>query len=53
MFWKNYKTIIGAVVGVVPIVLSNFGIQLPTNVALDFAGMAIFIVGLMAKDFNK
>ena len=53
MFFKNYKTIIGAVVGIVPIILTNFGIQLPTNIALDFSGIAIFIVGIMAKDFNK
>ena len=53
MFWKNYKTIIGAVVGVVPIILTNFGVKIPTNVVLDFAGAAIFIVGIMAKDFNK
>ena len=53
MFWKNYKTIIGAVVGITPIVLSSFGFQLPVNIALDFSGLAVFIVGLMAKDFNK
>lgn len=53
MFWKNYKTIIGAVVGITPIVLTNFGFKLPVNVAMDFAGVAIFIVGMMAKDFNK
>ena len=53
MFWKNYKTIIGAVVGIIPIVANGLGFQLPANVALDFAGIAIFIVGLMAKDFNK
>jgi uncharacterized membrane protein len=53
MFWKNYKTIIGAVVGITPVILNSFGITLPSNVALDFAGVAIFIVGLMAKDFNK
>ena len=53
MFWKNYKTIIGAVVGIAPIILTNFGVQIPTNVVLDFAGAAIFIVGLMAKDFDK
>ena len=53
MFWKNYKTIIGAIVGIIPILASSFGFQLPTHIVLDFAGIAIFIIGLMAKDFNK
>ena len=53
MFWKNYKTLIGAVVGITPILASSFGFKLPVNIALDFSAVAIFIVGLMAKDFNK
>ena len=52
-FFKNYKTMLGALVGIVPIIANGFGFKIPTGVALDFAGVAIFIVGLMAKDFNK
>lgn len=53
IFFKNYKTIIGAVVGIIPIIADNFGFHIPTHIALDFAGVAIFIIGIMAKDFNK
>ena len=52
-FFKNYKTILGAIVGIIPIVANGFGFKIPTSVALDFAGVAIFIVGMMAKDFNN
>ena len=53
MFWKNYKTIIGAVIGIIPIVSNSLGFHIPENVALDFTGFAVFIVGILAKDFNK
>lgn len=53
MFWKNYKTIIGAVIGIIPIVAEGFGFHITTAVAVDFAGVAVFVVGIMAKDFNK
>ena len=52
-FFKNYKTILGAMIGIIPIVASSFGFKIPTAVAVDFAGVAIFIVGMMAKDFNN
>lgn len=53
MFYKNYKTIIGAVVGIIPILSESFGFHIPSQVALDISGVAIFIVGIMAKDFNE
>jgi hypothetical protein len=53
MFWKNYKTIIGAIIGIIPIVSDNLGFHIPTNVAMDFTGLAIFIIGMIAKDFDK
>ena len=52
-FFKNYKTILGALIGIIPIIASDFGFTIPTSVAVDFAGVAVFIVGIMAKDFNK
>ena len=52
-FFKNYKTILGALVGIVPIVANGFGFKIPTSVAVDFAGVAVFVVGIIAKDFNK
>ncbi len=52
-FFKNYKTILGALIGTIPIVANAFGFSIPTSVAVDFAGVAVFVVGIMAKDFNK
>ena len=52
MFFKNYKTIIGAVVGITPVILTSFGVNLPTSVIVDISGLAIFFIGIMAKDFN-
>ena len=53
MFWKNYKTIIPAVLGIVPVISGALGFQLPPQIAADITGIALFFVGLMAKDFDK
>ena len=53
MFWKNYKTIIPAILGLIPILSSNLGYPIPLSVSTDIIGIAIFFVGLMAKDFDK
>ena len=53
MFWKNYKTIIPAVLGIIPVVSNALGFQISPQIAADITGIALFFVGLMAKDFDK
>ena len=53
MFWKSYKTIIPAIVGIIPIIANTFGIHIPTNIIVDIEAIVIFSIGLLAKDFDK
>ena len=53
MFWKSYKTIIPAIVGIIPIIANTVGIHIPTDIVIDIEAIAIFFIGLLAKDFDK
>ena len=53
MFWKNYKTMIPAIIGIIPVFTNAAGIHIPENVIIDIEGAALFFVGLLAKDFDK
>ena len=53
MFWKNYKTILTAILGIVPVVSNALGFQITPALEADILGIALFFVGLMAKDFDK
>jgi hypothetical protein len=53
MFWKNYKTIIPAILGIVPVVSNALGFPITAQISADITGLALFFIGLMAKDFDK
>ncbi len=53
MFWKSYKTIIPAVVGIIPIIANTLGFHIPANIVIDIEGIAVFFIGSLAKDFDK
>ena len=53
MFWKNYKTIIPAILGTVPVISNALGFNIPVQISTDITGIALFFIGMLAKDFNK
>lgn len=53
MFWKNYKTILPAVLGIIPVVSNALGFPIPAHITADITGLALFFIGIMAKDFDK
>lgn len=53
MFWKNYKTIIPAILGIVPVISNALGFPISAQISTDIAGISLFFIGIMAKDFDK
>ncbi len=53
MFWKNYKTMIPAILGILPVISSSLGFPISAQISADITGIALFFIGMLAKDFDK
>lgn len=49
----NPKTTIAAIVGLIAMVIAQFGIQVSTDVQLAIVTVIVFAIGLFAGDGNK
>lgn len=49
---KNYKTTAAGILTALPQLLALFGVPLPPVVAQAVGSIGLFLLGLLAKDFN-
>jgi siderophore synthetase component len=52
-FFKNYKTILGAIIGSLVVILPSFGINFSAHESNTVLAFAVMIVSIFAKDFDK
>ena len=53
MFWKNYKTMLPAILGIIPVVSNALGFPISAAITADITGISLFLIGMLAKDFNN